>query len=74
MLPFVADTPPFLKESLAGELDVVARVLPCVCRSACHVEIGADLRNIPLEDETPWAEVLRITLHACEYAPVSSER
>lgn len=69
MLPFVANAPPTLEESLAGNLNVIGRVLSCVRQAALHVVIGADFGSVPLEDETPWAEVFSIGLHALKLCP-----
>lgn len=63
---FVADAPPVLEEPLAGMFNVVRRILPCVCESARHVEVGSNLGNIPFDDEAPWAEELCVGLHARE--------
>jgi hypothetical protein len=74
MLPFVTNAPPVLEESLAGELDMIVWVLSHVCRAVQHVEVRADLRNICLDDETSWAEVIRVGLHALEERPGLSVR
>ena len=69
MLPFVTDAPPTLEESLAGNLDVIRGVLSRVRQAALHVVIGADLRNVCLDNETSWTEMLRIGLHVLKLRP-----